>query len=385
MKSPSPEYLSALSRSHPVFVRAELLLDGAVEESALRVLPGGSVTVDYNATSRRSLNLTLVDTSGTLLPRNPGDLLTPYGTEIRLWYGVGAYPRTLLADTLAKYVVSEDQEWVSIATCRISAVDVADDGSATIAVEAFDRARTIARNLFTAPYIIGAGTNYVTAISAMVQDRLPDVDMDLVSGVDDTTPLIVIDPESDPWGEITKMATTIGCDAYFNSDGTFVLAQVPDAAEEDIDWTYREGRDSTLISTSRRMDDDPGYNGVVLTAESTTLPAPLRSEVWDMNPNSPTYADGRYGRVPKFMTSPYPTTQAQADAFANAELQRLVGGTEQITLATVPHPLHEPGDCVYVQRAASGVDQVALVDSFTIPIGVTEAMQVSLRRRRTTS
>lgn len=383
MKTASPEYLRAITQSHPVSIRAELLLDGSVELSDVPVL-GGSVSVDYNSESRRSVQgLTLVDTTGDLLPRSSHDLLTPYGTEVRLWYGVGAHPRSLVPGTLASYTTSDDQEWISFATCRISVVEVSDDGAPQVTVEGFDRSRTIARNLFTTPYIIGAGTNYVTAISAMVQDRLPGVTMDLVDGVTDTTPLIVIDPESNPWGEITKMATTIGCDAYFDSDGQFVLAVVADPATAEPVWTYREGQDSILVSSARRLDDDPGYNGVVLTAESTTIPAPLRSEVWDTNPNSPTYVDGRYGRVPKFVSSPYPTTQAQADAFANAELARIVGGTEQVTLATVPHPLHEPGDCVRVVRAASGMDQAALVDSFTIPIGVTESMPINLRRRRT--
>lgn len=381
MISASQEFRSALAQSHPIFVRVDLLVDNVVTQTI--PITGGSVRVDRGSASVRSATLEVVDPTGDITPDDPFDPLAPYGNEVRVWYGVGVYPQTLVSGTIATYAKAGSMEMVPLATCRISRVEVSDDGSPTVSVETYDRARTVSRNKFTAPYIIAAGTNYVTAIVAMIQDRLPGVDTNVPDSVTDTTPLIVIDPESDPWEEIGKMATTIGYEAYFDGQGTFTMTQVPDLTNAPIDWVYKDGENSMIASLDRDMDDDPGYNGVVLTAESTTLPAPLRSEVWDLNPSSPTYANGKYGRVPKFVTSPYPTTQAQADTFATIELRNSAGGTEGLSITALPNPLHEPNDVVLAQRGSRAY--TVLVDSFTIPLSPTELMPLATRRRRSLS
>lgn len=381
----SNDFKASVRDSHPIYVRAELLSSGTVINSSLPVV-GGSVRVDSTASVLRSIpGLQLVDPTGDIIPYLPGDPLAPYGNEVRLWYGTGVKPRTLDPGTIARYSQSSTMEMVPLATCRIAKVSIDDDGSPEVTVEAYDRSRSVSRNVFTSPYIIASGANYVTAIGNLIQDRLPGVGMNLPTGVDDTTPLVVLDVGSDPWEEVRKMATVLGYDAYFDPQGTFTMTRVSDPTTDPIDWVYQDGKESMLLSTSRDMDDDPGYNGVVLTAESTTLTVPLRSEVWDMNPSSPTYADGKYGRVPLIITSPYPTTQAQCDQYALTELRRVAGGTEGLSFGILPNPLHEPGDVVLVNRAASKVSATALVDGFTFPLAPTDLMQIDTRRRRSLS
>ena len=389
-------YVEALSRSH-----AANLITWISDPYGARVydfppITGGTITIDRTASIMRTLKMTVPDYTARDLgyaeavdsewftPAGADGILAPYGNEIIISRGVSI-------DGYTDPFWGGNQRYFFLGVFRLSNAAVSTDDPGAVVVTAYDRSRTVARNLFSVPWVIAAGSNAVDAIVALVQDRLlPVVTSLTVTPSDETTPLLVLDPGMNPWDEAQKLATGIGYALYFGPAGDLVLR--PDAVTSDDGtedrqplWTYDDQAASQLLRVDKDTSDEPGYNGVVLTAEATTLATPLRAEVWDDNPDSPTYAEGPYGRVPKFETSAYVANQSQADAACTAILRREMGGTEGINFDAIVNPALEAGDPVLVQSATQRIDHVAVVDRIELPLHVADPMRVTTRRYRSLS
>jgi hypothetical protein len=356
-------------------------------------IEGGDVTIDRTSQIRRSCKITvtpfgaagvitdpavLVQLSETLIPQNGKDIFAPYGNKVRLWYGIRipGYVNATMGNDIATW---------SLGVMRLSAADISDDGTPTMAITAYDDSRTISRNRLTKPWIVAAGTNWGDAITALFADRLPGMVAKPHSITSVTAVQLVVDPESDPWKTGSDWAASIGQEVYFDRDGQLTITPEPDPENDPVVWIYDDGTtnpNAVLLSLGRGMSDDPGYNGIVLTSESNTLDIPVRVEIWDDDSDSPTFALGPYGKVPKFVSNPYVTDPTQGGAAAYAELLKTVGGTETLSFAIVPNPAHEAGDLVRVVRPKSRTDVIAIIDSMTIPLAVTDPMTIRTRERR---
>lgn len=394
-------YAELLSRPHQVRTMAQLEApDGTVIASSISV-SGGEVTVDASAQFRRSCRLQLsafsggagrvTDESGltadqiqqlrdSLIPGKAGDPASPYGNAVRVWRGLSVPGHS-------NATLQNDWYLWELGVFRLARADVEDDGTPQLSVTGYDRSRTVSRNKLTAPWVVSSGTNWGDAIVALVKDRDPRAPARAHSVTATAPATVVVDPESDPWTVATEWAAAAGQEVFFDNAGYLVIRPEPDTASSPIAWEYSDaaGGNAVLLGVGRSMTDEPGYNGVVLTAESTTLPAPLRAEAWDLNPSSPTYSQGAYGRVPKFVSNPYVGTQAQADAAAQAELLRSAGGTERVSIACVPNPAHEAGDVIRVSRPLSRIDHVGIIESMTIPLAPGDPMSITCRERRSMS
>lgn len=374
-------YQQVVQRSHQALAAIHVYRSGV--PYTFVPLADATVTMDRTASYRRSLSGTFVATD-RVVPDGVLDQITPFGPEAVAYRGV----RYRTSNAGLPRVVDA---WYELGHFGISEVEVADDGSRKLSFTAYDRSRRVSRYRFTEPYVIAAGTNYATAIGGIMTDRYPDIHMSLMVTAEQT-PLIVIDAGADPWAEVQNMASAIGAECYFDNTGKFILRRIPDPTTDPITWIYTEGQmvlgvptqvRPTLLSVNRRYFDDPGYNGVVMTAESTTLPAPLRSIAWDNDPNSGTYYMGPYGKVPAFVSSPYIASQAGCDAAAKAELQRLMGGTEGISLTAIPNPAQEVGDTIQVNRAGAGIkSENMLIETLEMPLRVDGVMSITCRERR---
>lgn len=368
MYSVSAAFLAALrSADQRVIFDADVLSQGVVVASNLRVL-GGSVEVDATATTRRRMTATVVDDTGALVPNDAADVLSPYGYELRVYRGYNL-------------AIGGADELVPLGTFRIASAKVADNGAQTIELSGFDRSRSVQRARFESPYAVAAGTNYVTAIQSLISDRLPGTTFSSIT-TSLTTPALLFDQASDPWKAASDMAASIGAEVFFDPLGVCVIRNQPNTATDPVAFEYAEGVNSTLFTVENALDDDPGYNGVIVDGEPAGG-TPSHAVVYDTNPLSPTYSLGRYGKVPTFMKSPYVTTQAQADQAAAAALLRAKGGTEQLRFSAIPNPAHEGGDVVRVVRTEIGVDDYYLLTQFGIPLDVTGVMSPTTRKRRT--
>lgn len=360
------DFLTEVQRSHRMGASADLYYNGALVQEGLPVIDG-EVAVDRNAAVRRSCRLALVDTLGTLIPLvSSAGGLSPYGAELRVHRGV---------------YVNGALESVPLGVFRISDAEVADEGGVAVAVTGYDRSRAIARNKFVDPYVVASGTSYTAALTALASNRMPTVAVVFENTATGNTPLLVLDAGSDPWAELTNMAAAVGLIPYFDVLGQLVFAAAPSITDPSV-WTWAEGTSATILAVDRSLSDEPGYNGVVLTAESSTLLFPLRVTVWDTNPGSPTYYLGPYGQVPMFATSPYVSNASQAQAAADMLLAENLGLTESVRVSAVPNPALAEDDPVTVTRVASGVAISGLIDSMSIPLTAEGSMTAAVRTRR---
>jgi hypothetical protein len=365
----SAAFLAAMAAgSQSVIFRADVLSEGVVIATGLKVAPGGSVQVDATATIRRRMSCTVVDETGALIPKKASDVLSPYGYELRLWRG---YTTSIGVDEL-----------VPLGTFRLAEAHVVDDGAQKIGLSGFDRARSVQRARFETPYVVAAGTNYVTAIQSLITSRLPGTTFSSITTTT-TTPLLVFDQASDPWKAAQDMAASIGAEVFFDPLGVCVIRMLPNAQNDATTYTYQEGTTSVLISVDNNLTDDPGYNGVVVDGEAQGA-TPVHSVVYDVDPTSPTYSLGKYGKVPRFYKSPFVATQQQGDEAALGFLRREKGGTEAMSFSCIPNAAAEGGDVVRVVRAKVGIDATYLLETFAIPLDVTTLSTPTTRRRYTT-
>lgn len=353
---------TATSQSHTSVVTADIYTAGVAVSLNLPVV-SGSVTIDGRAALRRRCTVTVLDVDGTYAPSTPSSRLAPYGNELVLKRGVTG-------------------DMASLGVFRIATAKVNDTGPVTIELAGFDRAGTVQAARFETPYTVAAGTNYATAIQALITSRYSGLTFSFAT-TSRLTPLLVFEEGSDPWEAAQKMAASIGMEVFFDAVGTCVLRPEPDPNAVGVAvTTYTEGTAGVVVEVTNDLDADPGYNKFIVSGEPVDGSAPVRAEALDNNPASPTYFYGAYGRRPRFFRSQFITTTAQAQETANALLLRELGGSEQVSFSAVPNPAHDAGDIVRVVRARIGVDTVAVIDSLTMPLEPAGLMRVATRKQR---
>jgi hypothetical protein len=357
MRSVSDAFIAAARESHTIVTRVEVLAAGAIVLE-LDSVTAGEVTLDQTAATRGRCDLTVID-DGTLglVPTTPDDPLTPYGNELRIWRGID---------------LPAGPELISLGIFRIEEVAIEDTAAGLqLQISGQDRSARIIDARLEEPYQVAAGTNYETAISDVLISAWPDIEVDLTPTTR-TTPQLIANEGDDRWAFAQALATAIGHVLYFDGNGVAVTRPVTNGGAPVL--SIAEGDDGVLVTAQRRWHRQGTYNRVIATGENTGDAAPARGVATDSNPLSPTYYHGQYGRVPRFYSSPFITTDAQASDAAEAILSQELGTTQQVAFGAVTNPALEPSDIVTITRERSGIDEEHVIDQLTIPLLATEAM-----------
>lgn len=366
MRPVTDAFQEAVHASHQIATLVSVLT--ATEEIPLTAAVAGTVTLDQPAATRGRCDLTLVD-DGTLglVPRLPADLLTPYGNEIRASRGV---------------LLPTGPELVSLGIFRIEDVEITDGPEGLqIQVTGQDRSARVIDARFEEPYQVAGGTNAITAIAAVIAAAWPDVETDLTP-TSRTSPQVLANEGDDRWAFAQSLATSIGYALYFDGDG--VLIGRPVATSTTPVDRIAEGEGGVLVRAGRRWTRQGTFNRVIATGENTGEAAPARGVATDLDPTSPTYYYGDYGRVPRFYSSPFIATDDQAADAAAAILARELGTTQQVSFGSIVNPALEPDDVIAVRRDRAGIDEDHIIDRLTIPLGHEEAMSGATRATTTT-
>lgn len=377
--APSPRFIEAITGSHEVYQYVDVIAPSG--DTLTLHITQGSVNVDRSAQYKRSSTMTAIDPTGSIVPQDAAGILTPFGTEVRPYKGVKYADGTfevmpLGVFRLSKSTVSED------------ASDNSTYRGISVAMEMFDRSRTVARNKFASTYSIAKGTNIVTAIKSIVNLTFPEIKVDAVDTQLSLPAPQVYSAGDDPWTAILNLADLVACDVFFNVLGDISIVPWPDVSLQGItpDWSYVEGAGCAMTDLSTIYTDDPGYNGVILTCATVAhANTPIQAQAWDMEPSSPTYRYGPYGQVPNFVSNTAITTQADANAYANALLNSYLGQATSLQVTGWANPALEVGNLIQVKRTPLHVNGLYTVDSFNIPFVPTDAQNVIVRQNRTTT
>lgn len=362
-------------------VRRHQVVDSFVEvldrgEVVATLYPlSGDVQMESGGDVQRSLSTAFADPLGAITPASYADILAPNGNEVRAWRGFTTLP----------------DEMIPVFTGKIDEVDIesGSEGGVYLSVSAFDRAMAVSESGFETTYVVAEGTNYADAIRDLVDSRLPGLTFRFID-TPAVTPLLVFGPKDDPWKKASEMAESIGCRLYFDGLGTCVLEPVPVIDETEPVWVYAEEQfspQSTLLSAKKKLTRQYTYNGVIATGETPSITdqaaAPVTAVVWDDNPTSPTYYEGKFGRKPREYASSFLTTPEQAASAARAILQYSLGLAELVSFDAIVNPAHVPGDIVSVEVEKSKIGDRFVMDSFSIPLTYSDNLSASCRRRST--
>lgn len=354
----SSRWLPALAASRQVTFRCEAWRGdtylGPVTTS------DGTLTVSARNRVRRTLSLTVPE---VLFPAEATDQLAPYGTELRCWSGIQ---------------FGDHIEEVPVFRGLIQTVNSAKryDGQLTVAAD--DLMGRVNDARFEQPRAAPTGTATTAAIATLVSEATGSTVV-ITPGLPDGTIPSGLVWDRDRGQAADDLAESIGADLWLDAFGTGRITAPPLLTDPPV-WTLTDGVGGTLVSDSRQVSRAGVYSVIVVVIERADGSTPIQVVVEDDDPASPTYVGGPFGRVPRFYRSPLVNDTAQALTAGRAMLTRSTGLTRTRSVECVPNAALEGGDRINI--TVGGQIETHIVDSYTLPLGATGAMQISTRTAR---
>jgi hypothetical protein len=366
MRPVSAAFGRAVRGSHRMIARARVCTTyqtGTDPAGTDIPIKDGDVHLDSTADIRSTLDMT---TDGTRMwPSSASSLLAPYGNEIYVERGIDFGNGT--------------REWVSQGYFRLYSPEQDKAPNGPIRIAGKDRMSAIIDARLTAPVQYASTVTYGSVLDGLVGEVLPEVTIEWDDATDAATTNRSLIAEEDRYAFLHDLVTSLGKVMYFDYRGVLVVADPPSATDPVFEVTH--GRDGVLIEMSRQLSREGVYNAVIATGEAADTDNPARGVAVDDNPNSPTWWNGRFGKVPRFYSSPFITTNAQAKTAASSLLRKSLGLPYSVDFGMVPNPALEPLDPVLVRYSDHDAAEVHVIESLTVPLAPNAAMTASTREQ----
>lgn len=363
-------YRTAVSRPHTAYNRVDVLArDGSVLWTDLPY-SDGSVRATLVSRVARTLSISLDISWAPLTPNgavDPTGLLAPFGNRIKAYRGIvyGDGSRAIFP----------------VFYGRIEEVQGKRDGSITLTAN--DLAADVVDAKFETP-MSSVTTNTISEeFVRLVQGALSDASF----GTLDATAALAapLTWQSDRAQALDDMSATVGMTWYPLADGRFVqrlspwsvpgltpvltltdgTSQPPTADGEISDWAWTVSRTGV-------------YNSVVYASERQDGTAPVFAITHDLDPSSPTYYLGDFGKKPYLVQNQAALTQSQCTTAAEVTLKQAKSITQTWDPVTVPPDASlELGDLLLLRAGGAASQQV--ITGFTLPLRETGAMTLNLR------
>lgn len=371
MRPVSERFLNALRGSHRATSQAL-----AVDNGQNGVEPGnatelsiisGDVRFDGQAQIRSALTL---EVEGTGLFPRPGrrfDRLAPYRTEIYvrrgLDYGGGQV------------------EYVGLGYYRVDSVEQDEAPDGPIRISASDRMAGIIDARLTSPQQFDGTWTYGQVVHSLAVSANSFA---IVVEWDDTavrdTPLgRTVLAEEDRYGFLNELITSLGKIWYWDHRG-YLVVKDPPSADVPV-WEVNSGAGGVLVQLARDLSREGVYNGVVATGEAFDTEAPVRALAVDGNFESPTWWYGGFGKVPRFYSSPFITTTAQARSAAESILRQNLGVPYAVDFSNIPNPALEVWDPIQITLHRRA--ETHIIETLVLPLSPLQA-QTGTTREQTT-
>lgn len=361
----SDTFDAALASSHNPYVKAVVIDGDTGAETELPLAEGSAITLEGDAATRASLSLTVPIEDSELIPDDAEDALAPYGNEIVVEAG-GVTPAGVL-------------ERVQMGVFRVDDVNVSGEpGEQTIEISAFDRSARIIDAVFEEAGTVEKGTNALDAAKSVIQQAYPDTQFDFVTS-SVTLPLLSFEAEDDRWDFAQGCAEAAGCLLYFNNLGVCVAK--PQTQGLGYDLSVSEGEGGILLSARKSWSRENATNRVVTYGENSSDQV-VSGEAMDLDPDSPTYYFGKFGKCTFSYSSEYITEDDQAQDVANNILELRRGVGKSIDFGSLPNYALEPYDRIMVVRESLKMNEVHIVDSLTVPLDGSGEMSGTTRLAR---
>lgn len=317
----------------------------------------GEIQVTSTQIVRRTVSL---EVDPNLWPTSIYDPLSPVGSEISIWYGVG---------------VAAGYEWIPVFTGPVQKAQTRfREGNVVIA--AASREQKVIDDRLDAPQQTVLSATNVAEITRLIQESIPGATVVNETSSSAVAAQITVDRER--WRDgVEKLADSIGAEVYCDPQGVFRIRNQPILFGDPV-LTIKTGEGGTLVDGNEELTRERTYNRVIVEGVRSDGTPPVRDVVSDTDVSSPTYYGGPFGKKPRFYSSPLLTTVAQCTSTGTALLARAKGMQSTINVEQVPHPALEAGDLVEV-RLLDGRRQLHIVDSFNLPLTVDGTQRISSR------
>lgn len=283
--------------------------------------------------------------AASIAPSQIGDTLAPFGTRVIIYSLVEVGPSLVERTLLGTYLLTEDPKILT--TRRLFNGAVVTDGD-LIDLTLSDLFAGVQRDTFDSP---GSAPD----LSSVWKEYQRLTGFPVTKTITDAAIPTSVAYQQDKLQACYDLATVLDGVAYVTPDGTASMRPNAWPAAVDSLKSADISPDGTLVDVVPRLSNTDVYNAVVVrgTAPDGSAIVLATAEVPD-GPLRTKNADGSlspYRRVPYYYTSPYITTQAQAQAYANTLLAR-VSQLRSLTydLTETFNPLREVGDVLNVYR-----------------------------------
>jgi hypothetical protein len=363
MRPVSPEFLRSLRGSHRMCARATVVsgFPTGVNPTGTEIeIEAGDVRHDATAKIRATLDLSV---AGEHWPDTPDALLNPYGAELFIERGI--------------VLGGGAREWVSQGYYRIESPEQDDAPDGLVRIAGKDRMAGIIDARLEAPIQFGPATAVSTVFDALVLDVHPSavIEYDFDAGAV-TFPGSHI-AEEDRHGFLADIVRALGKVWFWDYRGVLRVEDPP--VPTSPVWEVNAGAGGVLVAMGRARSREGVYNAVVAVGEAPGSGTPVRAVARDLAPTSPTRWGGPFGKVPRYYSSPFITTAAQASTAAASMLIRSLGLPYSIDFQTVANPALEPLDPVLITYSSRKPSELHVIEKLTVPLTADQALTASTR------
>jgi hypothetical protein len=355
MLTSSPAYKLALLQSHRRVSRFTVSTpDGELLAEDVPI-GGGQVTAQLTSRVSRSASFTASD---EWFPVAADDPMSPYHAIVQIRAGI-AYP-------------SGEEELFPIFTGRVYEAAREADGQVTFRAD--DLAADVIAAYFEQPENSVLGRSTVAEMQRLIVDGYEWATFGTNDVEDSFVPKLSWD--DDRGKALDDLAATLEGRWFALGDGSFVVRRNNYTGEAPV-AEIKDGPAGTLSAARIVVTADGSYNSVVVVAERPDTATPIRVTERDMNPSSPSYYGGRFGKRVLKIRSQEALAFFDAQRVARSQLAASTALQRQWTMTAVPDMTREPGDVVSTEWR--GVRDTQVIDSLTYPLSPAVAQGISAR------
>lgn len=334
----------------------------------LDVVGGQGITLDYDAPTRRGLDVTVTHEEHDAADLE--DLLDEFITVLTPYRGVRYSDGT--------------EELIPCGVFFPEKIRLTEDnaGGVTLNTSAFD-ASTRCQGPLDRPFHIDAGGRPDEVVPQLLGRKMADLQYRLAA-TPWSLPTLDLRGQVNPWSKASELYETMGYDLAIDRDGICVSDQRTVSVLEDPTWEFVEGINATFAPGSERSvgaEDFP--NVVIVKGTNAAAGRTVRGEAADEDPSSRTYRYGRTGERVLEVESEKVTTDEQANAMARLILARELGPQEELTFKALVNPGLDVADVVSITRERLGLlERRMIVTRIQMPLTVEGdgTMQITARR-----
>lgn len=348
----NPDLEGLLAYSHQIVSVADVWYGGKVLAADVPIA-GGSVSFDDSATLKRTCELT-VPAYADGVRYDPGaDPLAPlncFGQRLHIMSGM--------------VLPGGDQTLVDLGWYLITSW-ARNEAEATITVKGADLGLLIADDKALIYYAPLGGATLAGEAARLVNAILP---VRIDSGLTDRAiPYGAPVYGPDRTDSIDEICAAWPARWYVNDNGEVQFAQpyAPVTASTPPDVVVTDGAAGSVLGRARDGDRGRQNNIAVvegITPDDGTAPPRAVAQINDLA--SPLRVSGPFGRRPRFVSSPFVATTAEAQAAADAYLDRWTAPGRAEAVSAAPDPRVQLGDVarVYTRDGDTFLGRVTKVD-----------------------